>query len=269
MFSEPFMLIALAVGLLTGGLCAYLGNFLLLKNMTFLSIALSEIAALGVAIGLGLGLQPGFAALLLTFAAVAWFWQQGRKGHRTNEGVIGVLYATSAALAIIVIARNPMLESRGVDLVSGNLLYCTGVDLVAVAAVTMVVALPHILFRRQFLFVSFDQETAKAQGLRSDAWDLALMLSIGLCISVCMRFAGVLFVFASLIIPGMTGLVLFRRVGTIFVASMVLVLAAVILGFAASYRYDLPTSPAVICFYALFYGACFVWRRAMDRLQAR
>ena len=33
MFAEPFMLIALGVGLLTGALCAYLGNFLLLKNM--------------------------------------------------------------------------------------------------------------------------------------------------------------------------------------------------------------------------------------------
>ena len=261
-FSEPFLLIALAVGLLTGGLCAYLGNFLLLKNMTFISIALAEIAALGVAIGLALHLQPGPIALLLTFAAIIWFWQQGRKGRRATEGQIGVLYAASAALATIVIALNPMLETHGVDLLKGNLLYTTGGDLVVVAVVAGIVALPHILFRRQFLFVSFDQETARAEGLRSHLWDLVLMLSIGFFIALCMRFVGVLFVFASLIIPGMAGLALFGRVHLVFYASVIVALCSVLIGFVASFRFDLPTSPAIICTYALFYGACLLWQRA-------
>jgi ABC-type Mn2+/Zn2+ transport system permease subunit len=269
MFSEPFMLIALGVGLLTGALCAYLGNFLLLKNMTFISIALSEIAALGVAVGLTLHFLPSVSALLLTFVAVIWFWQQGRKGRRANEGQIGVLYAASAALATIVIARNPMLESHGVDLINGNLLYCTDVDLLVMALVSCIVALPHVLFRRQFLFVSSDQETAKAQGLRSDLWDLLLMLSIGLCISLCMRFAGVLFVFASLIIPGMAGLVLSRRVSLVFCASVLIALCSVFLGFITSYRFDLPASPAIICVYALSYAGCLLWRLVVQHRHTR
>ncbi len=267
MFAEPFMLIALGVGIVTGSLCAYLGNFLLMRNMTFVSIALSETAALGVALGFALRFDPTMAAFLATIAAVVFFWQRNRRWHSTDEGLIGVLYAASAALAVVVVARNPMMESHGIDLVSGNLLYCTAGDLLAVSAMCAAVAIPHALFRKEFLFVSFDRETAKAQGLRADLWDLVLMLSIGFCIAVCMQLTGVLFVFASLIVPGMASLILFRRVSAVFAASVALVILSVPLGLVVSYRGDLPTSPTIICVYALFFAATSLWRTLRTRLR--
>jgi ABC-type Mn2+/Zn2+ transport system permease subunit len=265
-FSEPFMLIALAAGLVIGGLCAYLGNFILLKGMTFISIALAEIAALGVALGLALHVSPSLAAFAMTLAAVVFFWQRDRMWRATTEGVIGVLYVTSAALAIIIVSHNPMMQAHGVDLVSGNLLYCTPGDLVGVSAVGVAIGIPHMLFRRRFIFVSFDRETAKAQGLRSDAWDLLLMLSIGIWIAVCMRYAGVLFVFASLVVPPMVGLAVFRRVSLVLAVSVLVALCSVSLGVVVSYRLDLPTSPSIITAYALSYVGGLLWRGLRARV---
>lgn len=261
MFSEPFMLIALAVGILSGCLCAYLGNYVIMKEMTFISMALSEVAALGIALSMAfhihpfhINVHPSIAALAMTFIAVLWFWKRNSRLRSTNESVIGILYVSCAALAVILLALHPRVESHGIDLVSGNLLYCTSSDLLAISIMCVLLALVHWRYRKQFLFVAFDRETAKAQGIQADRWDLLLMLSIGLCIAICMKLTGVLFVFASMIIPGMTGLAVFKKVNLVFTASVFTAAFGVLAGTAISYYSDLPTSPTI----TVVYTVCFL-----------
>ena len=73
----------------------------------------------------------------------------------------------------------------------------------------------HLLLRKEFVFVSFDTDTARTLGLPARFYDFLIYLSIGATISVAMDRVGVLFVFASLILPALTGLLLGRRMGTV------------------------------------------------------
>ncbi|MEK7483063.1 MAG: metal ABC transporter permease [Planctomycetota bacterium] len=278
-FSEPFIQTALAIGILTGGLCAYLGNFILLKNMSFLSIALSEVSALGIATGFFLQYQfaaflpehlahstnivPNLSALFFTLSATLFFWFQSKKTQRfMNEGMIAFIYAGSAALTIILISANPFLESRGSgELLNGNLLFCSAEDLSLICWTVFGIGIVHFIGFRNFLFVSLDRETAYAQGVKADFWEFLLLFTIGICISFSMRLTGVLFVFSSLIIPGLTGLTLFSRVKWIFCFSVFLVAISVVLGIIASWEYNLPTSPAIICFYVLFFILAQILRK--------
>lgn len=270
MFSETFIQIALAVGILSGGLCAYLGNFILLKNMTFLSVALSEIAALGVAFGfLIVGwleptfhsflesnprLVPNIMGFLATAIAIIFFWRQSKKGQESHEGFLGFLYGSSAALTIVLVSQNPLLEARGsMDLIEGTLIFCSAQDLKMMSILTLLIGGIHFLSFRYFFFVSFDRETAQAQGIHADFWELLLMMTIGLCISFSMSLTGVLFVFASLIIPGLTALNVLRNITLIFCFSIAMVILSVFLGMTVSYYYNWPTSPAIICMYSLFF----------------
>lgn len=257
-FTEPFLLIALGVGLLTAVMCAYVGNFVLMKGMTFIAIALSEIAALGVALGFVFHLLPDAAALAAELAGVIYFWRHSRAGKGQTDGVIGFIYATAAAVVLLIISKNPRLEAHGIDLISGNLLYSTLPDLVVIALVALVIAVLHLLFRREFLFVSFDRETARTLGLKSGGFDLLLMLTFGVVIAFSMKLTGMLFVFASLIVPGLAALSVARRVHRVFLASVVFAAAAVVIGLTASFHFDLPSSPTIICVYAL----CFLGARA-------
>jgi zinc transport system permease protein len=123
----------------------------------------------------------------------------------------------------------------------------------------------HSVFRREFLFAASDAETARTLGMNAPGWDLLLMLTIGGVVALSMKLTGMLFVFASLVIPGLTGLALFNRVAAVLACSVGVASAAVLLGFAASFRADLPTSPTIICFYALFYLAASGWKSLARR----
>ena len=244
---EAFLQNALAAALISGALCAFLGVYVHLKRIIFIGIALSEVAALGIAAGLYVGIWPEASASVLTVLVALFFWWPGRRGFLSREAVLGLVYCVAAALGIILLAANPMAEAHGVDLVSGNLLYTMGDDILVLGLLAIATFGLHLFLFPRFLFVSFDPETARTLGLEERTVEFLMYLTLGLCISVSMKTTGILFVFSSMVIPPMAGLVLCRRVWAVFVVSVVTSLAAAFLGLWASFVWDLPTGPAIVC----------------------
>ena len=261
MFDQEFLCLALIVGCLSSGLCAFMGHFILMKKMTFIGMALSEIAALGMALGYLANLYPPLCSFLAVLAVIITLWGQSKRLSVPHESMIGLIYALAAAAGILIVSKCPLLESSGMDLVNGNLLFCTAADLKQIVPVFCSLALCFGLFFKEFLFTAFDRETASTCGLKSSFWDLFLLLTIGVWISVCIRLTGVLLVFSSLIIPPLCALNIFKNFRMIFLGASLLACAAVALGLRFSYVYDLPASPAIVSAYGIFYLASLVWKR--------
>lgn len=256
-FTEPFLRYALFAGLLAGSVCAFLGVYVVLRRIVFLGVALSEAAALGVALGLFLGWNPEGAAFGLTLATALFFSLPGRHHVLSKESLIGWAYVVAAGASIILIAKNPAAEAHGLDVVSGTLLYASPREIWQLAAVVGVVFLTFISLHRFFLFVSFDKETARSMGLRTSLYEFGFYACLGLSISFAMKTAGILFVFASLIIPAMISLSLFRRTWLILLGAVVVAIFSVPAGISFSFHADVPTGPAVVCVYAcLFVSVC-------------
>lgn len=261
MFEEEFLRIALIIGGFSAGLCAFMGHFILMKKMTFIGIALSEIAALGMAVGYLAQLYPPLCSFLAVLAVIITLWVQSAKLSVPHESMIGLIYALAAAGGILVVSKCPLLESSGVDLVNGNLLFCTQADLKQIVPVGLALVLCFMMFFKEFLFTAFDRETAATCGLKSSFWDLFLLLTIGVWISVCIRITGVLFVFSSLIIPPLCVLNVFKNFRMIFFSSVLLAFAAVALGLRYSFLYDLPASPSIVTAYGVFYLGSLLLKR--------
>ena len=252
-FKQSFMQTALLGGLITGCLCAYLGVFVILKRIVFIGIALSEISALGLALGLLVGIDPLISASILTFLGIILFWLPFKEKNVSRESLIGFIYAFCAAISVILIAKNPFAQGKGLDLLSGNLLYTSWQDIKILGVVSFFVLIVHLVFFKEFIFVSFDKETAFTTGLRANFIDFLLYLTIGLVISLSMKACGVIFVFASLIIPAMIGLITAKRVGRIFFISCLIASFAVLLGLISSYIWDLPTAPCIVGLYGILF----------------
>lgn len=254
-FREPFMQTALLGGLITACLCAYLGVFVILKRIVFVGIVLSQAAALGLALGLFIGINPVMGAFILTLLGVLLFWIPFAEKNISRETLLGFTYAFCASLAIILIAKNPLATARGLDLISGNLLFITGRDLQILGIASILIIVVHAIFFKEFIFISFDRETAFTAGLKANLLDLLLYLTIGIAISLSMRICGIIFTFASLIIPAMMGLILARRTGMIFFISCLAAALCVVMGLSLSYLWDLPSSLTIVGIYsALFIG---------------
>lgn len=113
-------------------------------------------------------------------------------------------------------------------------------------AVTIPVLVLHAVFHKEFLFVSFDRETARTLGYRVALWEQLLYFTFGIVIAFAMQFAGVLLVFNFLVLPAVTGILLARSMTGIFVTAALAGLLASVVGFALSVPFDLPSGPAII-----------------------
>lgn len=252
-FRLPFMQAALASGCLIAAVCAYLGVFLILKRMVFVGVALSEIAAVGIALGLLVGMDPYWCAFTLVFIGVLLFWFSRKIMILSQESLIGFAFACAASLSILLVAKIPMAEAEGLNLLEGNLLFATSKEILFLAAAGTILLAIHLVFFRKFLFCSFDRDTSCTMGINADLYDFLIYTTIGAMIAISMKIAGVIFVFASMIIPALTGLVLSRRIVTVLLISVMSSIFCVFSGVYFSYIQDLPTGPSIVGVFSILF----------------
>jgi len=234
--------------------CSVLGVYVVLRRIVFVGAALAQLSSAGIALALwlgGQGLMLGLAshpiafALLLTIAGVLFFGAGGGRGRVPPDATIGVTYAVAAAAGIILISKAKTGEAHDIFL-QGNILGITATDTVTLIAVAVPVLLLHVIFYKEFLFVSFDRETARTLGYNVSFWNLLLYLTLGLVIAFAMQFAGVMLVFNFLVVPAVTGLLVSRGMAGAFFWSVFSAVLAAVVGFSISVPFDLPSGPAII-----------------------
>jgi ABC-type Mn2+/Zn2+ transport system permease subunit len=235
--------------------CSVLGVYVVLRRIVFVGAALAQLSSAGIALGLylyGLGIggelthHPVAMALIVTIAGAIFFGLGGGgRGGVPPDAVIGVTYAVAAAAGILLIAKAKTGEAHDIFL-QGNILGITRVDTLILVAVAVPVLLIHALFYKEFLFVSFDRETARTLGFKVRFWNLLLYFTLGVVIAYAMQFAGVMLVFNFLVLPAVTGLLLAQSMRGIFTVAVASALLAALLGFSLSVPFDLPSGPAII-----------------------
>ena len=254
--------------------CSVLGVYVVLRRIVFVGAALAQLSSAGIALALfmsgvagaeGLGAHPVTLALVVTLAGALFFGVEGSgRGPVPPDATIGVTYAVAAAAGILLVAKASTGEAHDIFL-QGNILGITRKDTLVLIGVSVPVLLIHLLFYKEFLFVSFDRETARTLGYRVRFWDLLLYFTLGLVIAFAMQFAGVMLVFNFLVLPAVTALLLSRSMGGAFGWAIASALIASVAGFAISVRFDLPTGPAIIAMSGTLAAIAWVIRRATGR----
>jgi zinc/manganese transport system permease protein len=182
-----------------------------------------------------------------------------------QEAIIGITYVIASAAAIVVADRAPEGAEHIQEVLAGTVLWVSWETVVRDLAVIAVVGLFHWLFRRRFMEISEDAEAAIDRGVPVRLWDFLFYLSFGLVITLAVATAGVLVVFGYLVAPAIIALGTSRRWGVRMVLAWSAGFAASVLGLLSSYRWDLPSGPAIVCALGLFLLLYALWRGVRPR----
>jgi zinc transport system permease protein len=241
----PIFQHAALAGAFLGAMASVVGVYVLLRRIVFLAIALAQVASAAVALALLAGWEPLPAALVASLAASVGLARLQSGDRMPVEAVLGTMYAVAAAAGIAFVALNPVGEARALTALFGTLLSVPRSELVALVGVAVLVLAIHVLFRRPFVFVSFDRDAAIAQGLPVRRWELLLHVTLGIAIAFAIRSAGVLVTFALLVIPALAGRAVGDRLETMLATAVALGTVSVPIGLALAFAVDLPPSAAV------------------------
>jgi zinc/manganese transport system permease protein len=246
---------------------AYLGLHVIAREVVFVDIALAQIAALGATTAFLVGFDletwvsygSGLGATLL--GALVLALTRSRERRLSQEAVIGVVYAVSAAATVLLVDRAPHGAEHLRAVLVGNILTVRGVEVLQVALLYTLVGGLHWLCRRPFLLISTDVDAAYRGGWRVRWWDLLFYATFGLVVTSSVRIAGVLLVFSFLIVPALAAIALARPIVTRLLIAWGIGALVSVLGVVASATLDLPTGATVVCVFGLALLAVPLLRR--------
>ncbi len=235
------------------GLLGYLGMHVLKREIIFIDIALAQIAAVGATFAhVYLGTEESnFWAYLCAFGftllASLFFSQIDKRITQiTHEAIIGVTYAIAAAAAIFILAMSAGGDVHMEHMLTGSILWAQWSDIGIIAILFGCVGLFHFIFRRQFIRLSESCGAGAVSGRKAVWWDFLFYLSMGLVITFSVKIAGVLVIFAFLVIPATFSALFAETWGRRLLIAWGVGVFAVIFGLLLSYFLDFSTGPSVI-----------------------
>jgi len=238
---------------------SYLGIHVIAREVIFVDLSLAQMAALGATSALLFAVEPasptgyGFALAFTTIGAFIFAMTRTRREDRRvpQEAIIGIVYVVASAAGILVADKAPKDAEAIKDVLVGTILWVTWPAILRLAAAYLVMGLYHWILRRRFLTISLRESEAEAQGWRIRWWDFLFYLSFGFVITLAVPIAGVLLVFTFLVVPAVVAFLFTRRTGLLLTISWLSSAVASAVGLAASFRYDLPTGPLIVCVFGL------------------
>jgi zinc transport system permease protein len=262
--SFPFMQHALVAILFAGIAFPMIGVFILSLNLIPLRFAMMHVALLGGAIGLFLKVDPlllGLLFCILSSMAVGPISEKMKLGVGILSGYFMTL---TLALAFILIYKADIHILEAFNILWGNILSLTILDLIIVGLISLMILTMVFLFFKEIQAILYDREIAMAVGLPEKSFYYLIIFMLGLTIAVSMRMIGALLIDAFVLLPAMAATLISRSLKQTFFFSSLFGLLSGMAGLILSFFFDIPTSSTIILVASLIIAGCFLFRRRLS-----
>ena len=241
--------------IIIGAILGYLGIHVLKREVIFIDIALAQIAVVG-SIAAHLAFEAhghslvGYVCSLGSVLLASAFYALVRRRifQISLEAIIGISYAIAAAAALFLVGVAPGGHLHVQAMLSGSLLWTKWSDVIAGLVLFSAVGLAFFIFRRPFKKISGNYDNAVAQRMNVVWWDFLFYALLGVVITSAVRIAGVVAVFAFLIIPAsVSALLCSNWSGRILITWLTSIVAS-LMGLLFAYYLDFSLGPCVVLF---------------------
>ncbi|BCH20886.1 metal ABC transporter permease [Mesorhizobium sp. L-8-3] len=267
-FSYGYMVNAMWVSALVGGVCAFLSAYLMLKGWSLIGDALSHSIVPGVAGAYMLGLPFAFGAFLSGGLAAGAMLFLNQRTKLKEDAIIGLIFTSFFGLGLFMVSLSPTAVNIQ-TIVLGNILAITAEDtvqLVIIAGISLAVLL---LRWRDLMVTFFDENHARSIGLNPDRLKVLFFTLLSACTVAALQTVGAFLVIAMVVTPGATAYLLTDRFPRLIAVSVTIGTATSFLGAYASYFLDGATGGIIVVLQTLIFLVAFAFAPKHGMLAAR
>ena len=243
--SYPFMVRALAVAILVGGVCAVLSCYLVLKGWSLMGDAISHAVLPGIVIAYAAGLPlavGAFAAGLSCALLTGYIKEHSRVKEDT---VMGIVFSGMFGLGLVMFTKIETDQHLS-HILFGNMLGVSVRDLVETAIIAGGTLLVVLLKRKDLLLYCFDQNHARAIGLPVRTLHYGLLILLSLTIVGSLKAVGIILVIAMLIAPGTIAYLLTDRFDRMLMIATAVATGSGVIGTLISFHIDGATGACIV-----------------------
>jgi manganese/iron transport system permease protein len=263
-----YMLKAIFVSGLIGGVCGFLSCFITLKGWSLMGDALSHSVVPGVAVAYLLGWPFAAGAFATGLLAALGMGLVKTKTRLREDAVIGVVFTAFFALGVFLISIYPSnVDLRAI--VFGNILGISNSDILQVVIISLVSLVVLGLKWRDLLLFCFDANQARALGMNVKILHFTLLTLLSATAVAALQTVGACLVVAMLVTPGATAYLLTDRFGRMIWLASGMGIGSSIAGAYVSYFFDGSTGGCIVTLQSLLFVAALMFAPKHGLLAAR
>ncbi|NKK82647.1 iron/manganese ABC transporter permease subunit SitC [Rhizobium leguminosarum bv. viciae] len=276
-FTYEYMVNAMWVSALVGGVCAFLSCYLMLKGWSLIGDALSHAIVPGVAGAYMLGLPFSIGAFFSGGLAAAAMLFLNQRTKLKEDAIIGLIFSSFFGLGLFMVSLQPMAVNIQ-TIVLGNILAITPEDTLQLAIIGFV-SLAVLLVKWKDLMVTFfDESHARSIGLNPTVLKVIFFTLLSASTVAALQTVGAFLVICMVVTPGATAYLLTDRFPRLLVIAVIIGSMTSFVGAYASYFLDGATGGIIVVlqtaifliafFFAPKHGMLAARRRAAQALEA-
>ncbi|MFY2450819.1 iron/manganese ABC transporter permease subunit SitC [Enterobacter hormaechei] len=257
-FGYQYMLNAMWISAMVGGICAFLSCYLMLKGWSLIGDALSHSIVPGVAGAFMLGLPFSVGAFVSGGLAAGSMFLLNQRTRLKEDVIIGLIFSSFFALGLFIVSLNPVSVNIQ-SIILGNILAVPPEDILQLTVIGIISVITLLLKWRDLLLTFFDENHARAVGLHPERLKILFFLLLTLSTVAALQTVGAFMVICLVVTPGATAWLLTDRFPRLVCIAVTIGSVTSFLGAWASYYLDGATGGIIVVAQTLIFLLVFIF----------
>ena len=246
LFSYPFIVRAVIVGILVSLCASLLGVSLVLKRYSMIGDGLSHVGFGALAVATAMNAAPLSVSVPVVVAAAFLLLRLTENSRIKGDAAIALISTSSLTVGVIVISLTTGMNTDVCNYMFGSILAMSRNDVRLSIILSAAVLILFVVFYNKIFAVTFDETFAKATGTRTELYNMLLALLTAITVVLGMRIMGVLLISSLIIFPALTSMRICRKFKTVTINSAVVSVICFFAGIVISYQYATPTGASIV-----------------------
>jgi len=237
---------AIIASFLCGISCSFLSVFVVLMKMPLIGVSMSHAAFAGAVLGIIWGLNPFLSGLLMCIIVAGTLGPLSDRTDLAPENMLGIIFSFLMGIAFLGMGIISKTRATALNLLWGNLLTLSKIDIIILSWTTLCVFLFVVLFFKEIKLIIFNRRLAYLSGIPEKTIYYTLLFLTGMVVSSNLSTVGGLLIFALLVQPGAVALQLTYNLKLFFLIAAISGVVSCLLGLILSYVFDIPSGASIV-----------------------
>lgn len=225
--------------------CGIVGSYVVARRMVFLSGGITHASFGGLGVALYAGFNPLLGALLFASVASVGVEFASRRGNIREDSAIGIIWSVGMALGALFMSLTPGYAVELPSYLFGSISLVDGADIKWLVLLMVMVVVGAMLYGRKIMYMTFDEEYARSQGVPTTVVAYAMSVVVAVTIVLSIKVMGIVLLMSLVTIPTVVANTLSKDFRWITLLAVLTALLCNIAGFVMSYEVVLPSGGGI------------------------
>jgi zinc transport system permease protein len=246
MFSFAFLVRAFVVGIRVSLCASLLGLSLVMNRYSMIGDGLSHVGFGALAIATAFHTAPLYFSIPIVVAAAFLLLRLSENSKIKGDAAIALISTSSLAIGVVIISQTTGMNTDVCNYMFGSILAMSKSDVYLSIILSITVLVLFVLFYHKIFAITFDENFAKAGGVKTGTYNMLIALLTALTIVLGMRMMGAMLISSLIIFPALSAMRVFKRFKTVTVCSAIIAVTCFSIGLVISYLYATPAGASVV-----------------------